>query len=71
MNAAGITPFGVGGKNTWVMGHIFNNILAKRIGHDGIVKLGIGEKKWTDDDVVECLQIIKRPERKGCFCRGL
>lgn len=28
--AAGITPFGVGGKNTWVMGHIFNNILAKR-----------------------------------------
>ena len=61
--AAGITPFGVGGKNTWVMGHIFNNILAKRIGRDGIIKLGTGEKKWTDDDVVECLQITKRFKR--------
>lgn len=59
LNAAGITPFGVGGKNTWVMGHIFNNILAKRIGHDGIVKLGIGEKKWTECDVVECLRLQK------------
>ena len=70
LNAAGITPFGVGGKNTWVMGHIFNNILAKRIGHDGIVKLGIGEKKWTDDDVVECLQITKDLKEKGAFAEG-
>ena len=50
-------------KNTWVMGHIFNNILAKRIGRDGIIKLGTGEKKWTDDDVVECLQITKDLKR--------
>lgn len=68
--AAGITPFGVGGKNTWVMGHIFNNILAKRIGRDGIIKLGTGEKKWTDDDVVECLQITKDLKDKGAFAEG-
>ena len=71
LNAAGITPFGVGGKNTWVMGHIFNNILAKRMGHDGIVKLGTGEKNGQMMNVVECLQINRRPERKGGFCRGL
>ncbi len=52
------------------MGHIFNNILAKRIGRDGIIKLGTGEKKWTDDDVVECLQITKDLKDKGAFAEG-
>lgn len=70
LNAAGITPFGVGGKNTWVMGHIFNNILAKRIGREGIIALGTGEKKWTDADVVECLQITKDLKEKGAFAEG-
>ncbi|MDO4343361.1 MAG: extracellular solute-binding protein [Eubacteriales bacterium] len=70
LNAAGITPFGVGGKNTWVMGHIFNNILAKRIGREGIIQLGTGEKKWTDEDVVECLQITKDLKEKGAFAEG-
>lgn len=68
--AAGITPFGVGGKDTWVMGHIFNNILAKRIGAEGIVKLGTGEKKWTDEDVVECLQLTKELKDRGTFAEG-
>lgn len=70
LNAAGITPFGVGGKDTWVMGHIFNNILAKRIGADGIRALGVGEKSWTDPDVVECLQITKDLKEKGAFMEG-
>lgn len=70
LNAAGITPIGVGGKNTWVMGHIFNNILAKRIGPEGIVALGTGEKKWTDEDVVECLQMTKDLKDKGAFAEG-
>lgn len=68
--AAGITPFGVGGKDTWVMGHIFNNILAKRVGKEGIVQLGTGEKKWTDDDVVECLELTKSLKDKGAFAEG-
>ena len=68
--AAGITPFGVGGKNTWVMGHIFNNILFKRIGLEGVIALGTGEKKWTDADVVECLQITKDLKAKGAFAEG-
>lgn len=70
LNTAGITPFGVGGKNTWVMGHIFNNILAKRIGTEGIIALGTGEKSWTDEDVVECLQLTKDLKEKGTFAEG-
>lgn len=70
LNAAKITPIGVGGKNTWVMGHIFNNILAKRIGAEGITALGTGEKKWTDADVVECLQMTKDLKEKGAFAEG-
>ena len=71
LNAAGITPFGVGGKDTWVMGHIFNNILAKRIGADGIRALGTGEKSWIDEDVVECLQITKDlKDEKNAFMEG-
>lgn len=70
LNKAGITPIGVGGKDTWVMGHIFNNILAKRIGLDGIRALGVGDKKWTDDDVTECLQITKDLKEKKAFMDG-
>lgn len=70
LSKAGITPIGVGGTNTWVMGHIFNNILAKRIGQEGIIALGTGEKKWTDKDVTECLQITKDLKEKGAFAEG-
>lgn len=70
LNDAGITPIGVGGKNTWVMGHIFNNILFKRIGLEGVIALGTGEKKWTDTDVVECLQITKDLKAKSAFMEG-
>lgn len=70
LNKAGITPIGVGGKDTWVMGHIFNNILAKRIGNEGIRALGVGEKSWTDPDVVECLQITKDLKEKNAFMDG-
>ncbi len=70
LNKAGITPIGVGGKDTWVMGHIFNNILAKRIGLEGIRALGVGEKNWTDDDVTECLQITKDLKEKKAFMDG-
>lgn len=70
LKEAGITPFGVGGKNTWVMGHIFNNILAKRIGTEGIIQLGTGEKSWTDEDVVECLSLTRDLKDKGAFAEG-
>ncbi len=70
LNDAGITPIGVGGKDTWVMGHIFNNILAKRIGTEGIRALGVGDKSWTDEDVVECLQITKDLKEKKAFMDG-
>lgn len=70
LNAAGITPIGVGGKNTWVMGHIFNNILFKRIGLEGVIALGTGGKQWTDEDVVECLRITKELKDKGAFAEN-
>jgi raffinose/stachyose/melibiose transport system substrate-binding protein len=70
LNAAGITPFGVGGKTTWVMGHIFNNILFKQIGLKGVVALGTGQKKWTDPDVVKALEIAKQLKDKGAFAKG-
>ena len=70
LKAAGITPIGVGGKATWVMGHIFNNVLFKRIGLDGVMDLGTHEKKWTDPDVIEALQIVKDLKEKGAFADG-
>ncbi|WP_130858916.1 ABC transporter substrate-binding protein [Gracilibacillus phocaeensis] len=70
LNSADITPIGVGGKATWVMGHIFNNILYKQIGIDGVTQLGIGEKKWTDPDVVEALRITKELKDKEAFAEG-
>lgn len=70
LKAAGITPIGVGGKDTWVMGHIFNNVLFKHIGLQGVMELGTHQKKWTDPDVVEALKIVKELKAKGAFADG-
>jgi raffinose/stachyose/melibiose transport system substrate-binding protein len=70
LKASGITPFGVGGKDTWVMGHVFNNVLFKRIGLEGIMDLGTRKKTWTDPDVVESLKIVKDLKAKGAFAEG-
>lgn len=70
LNAAGITPWVVGEKSTWQMGHIFTNILTKRIGLEGQIALGTGEKKWTDPDVIEALNLTLHLKDIGTFEDG-
>ena len=67
---AGITPWVVGEKSTWQMGHILTNLLTKSIGREGQIALGTGEKKWTDDDVVAALDEINKMIDAGAFEDG-
>ena len=52
LNAAGITPIGIGNKNTWRAGHLHTGIFYKYVGVEAAVKLGLRQMKWTDPDVV-------------------
>ena len=70
LNEAGITPWVVGEKSTWQMGHIFTNLITKSIGVEGQIALGTGEKKWTDDDVVTTLDEINKMIEAGTFEDG-
>lgn len=64
---ANITPWVVGGKNTWRMGHIHNAILYRWAGVQKAMDLGVGKAKWTDPEVVESLQFLKDLKDMGAF----
>ena len=70
LNEAGITPWVVGEKSTWQMGHIFTNLITKSIGVEGQIALGVGDKKWTDEDVVATLDEINKMIEAGTFEDG-
>lgn len=67
LNAAGITPMGMGAKDTWRLGHFYNCIAYKKVGVETFKKIGSREAKWTDENVVETLEILKNFKERGAF----
>ena len=67
LNAAGITPMGMGAKDTWRLGHFYNCIAYKKVGVDNIKKIGAREAKWTDENMVETFEILKSFKDRGAF----
>lgn len=65
LNAAGITPMGMGAKDTWRLGHFYNCIAYKKVGVDNIKKIGAREAKWTDENMVETFEILKSFKDRG------
>lgn len=70
LNAAGITPIGVGNKNTWRAGHIHTGIFYKFAGVDAAVKLGQRQGKWTDPDIVATFQRLLDLKDRNAFEAG-
>lgn len=70
LNSAGILPLATGAKDTWRTGHIFNNIIYKNIGVQGVVDLGARKGKWTDSAVVDSLQVLKDLKAMDAFQTG-
>lgn len=67
LNAAGITPMGMGAKDSWRLGHLFNCIAYRQAGVDTFKNIGARSAKWTDPEVVETLETLKEFKDKGAF----
>lgn len=70
LNEANILPLGTGAKDTWRAGHIFNNLIYKAIGVDGVVELGARTKSWDDEDVVNVFRLTKDLKDRNAFQPG-
>ena len=67
LKAAGITPMGMGAKDTWRLGHFFNCVAYRKAGIDTFKNIGARNAKWTDPEVVDCLTTLKGFKDKGAF----
>jgi raffinose/stachyose/melibiose transport system substrate-binding protein len=70
LKAANIIPWGAGAKDIWRTGHIFNNIIYRSIGVNGMKAIGTRQAKWTDPDVVAALGVLLDLKNRGAFEKG-
>lgn len=70
LRAAGITPIGIGNQNTWRAGHIHTGIMYKYAGVDSAIELGLRERGYTDEEIVETFRLLKSLEERGAFQDG-
>lgn len=62
-----VIPWSMGTKNPWRATHLLNAIIYRLSGADKGAKLGSGEAKWTDDDIVEAFAFIQDLADRGIF----
>ncbi|WNR42857.1 extracellular solute-binding protein [Paenibacillus roseipurpureus] len=67
LKAAGITPWALGGKDSWRVGHIHTSIFYKLAGVELAQKIGLRQAKWTDPAVVETFQKVLDLKNAGAF----
>lgn len=63
----GVTPWGVGGSDTWRIVHVWNGLFYKFNGVDGAIALAEREMSYTDPEVVRVLDEMVRLEEMGAF----
>lgn len=67
LKSKGITPLGVGGKDTWAVTMLFEDLLLANGGADKFNSLMAGETEWTDESVVQSLTMLAEMVTKGYF----
>jgi glucose/mannose transport system substrate-binding protein len=67
LKGKGITPLGVGGKDTWAVTMLFEDLLLANGGADKFNSLMKGETQWTDEAVVKSLTMLGDMVKKGYF----
>ncbi len=67
LKAKGIAPLAVGGKDTWSVTMLFEDILLAKAGADKYNSLMQGKTPWTDPDVVSALTTLGTYVTKGYF----
>ncbi len=70
LKAAKIIPWAVGGKDSWRLGHIFNNLAYRVVGVDYVKAIGGRKAKWTDATVLPAFSLMKDFMARGAFDKG-
>jgi len=70
LKAAKIVPWGLGGKDPWRGGHIFNNVIYRIVGVDYIKDIGARKAKWTDAALRPAYDTMKDLVKRGAFDKG-
>ena len=65
LKAKGIAPLAVGGKDTWAVTMIFEDVLLAQGGADKFNSLMSGNADWTDASVVAALDALKKIATSG------
>ena len=63
--AAGITPMPLGDKNAYLGGHLSGELMMKRFGSGIMYDLADRKKKYTDPEVLEIFELMKKWQDKG------
>ena len=65
--AAGITPFGCAGTETWCVTEYLEPIILKTIGYEGLNKIFAGEATWNDPAIAGAVDNFQAMVTKGYF----
>ena len=65
--AAGITPFGCAGTETWCVTEYLEPIILKTIGYEGLNKIFAGEATWDDPAIAGAVDNFQAMVTKGYF----
>ncbi len=65
--AAGITPFGCAGSETWCVTEYLEPIIEKTIGYEKLNKIFAGEESWNDEAIAKAVNVFQEMIVKGYF----
>lgn len=65
--AAGITPFGCSGSETWCVTEYLEPIMEKYIGYEALNAIFAGEATWNDPDIAEAVDAFQSMINAGYF----
>ena len=65
--AAGITPFGVSGKELWCLSEYLEPLMIKSVGTERLIKMYNGEESWNNPDVIAAVEAFQNMVNKNYF----
>lgn len=65
--AAGITPFGCSGKETWCVTEYLEPIMEKYVGAETLGSIFAGKTSWKDEDIKTAVDTFQEMINKGYF----
>ncbi|WP_237179103.1 extracellular solute-binding protein [Paenibacillus sp. MMS18-CY102] len=70
VKGAGFTPFALAAKDAWVNGMLWNSVMERHVGMDGLNKVVTGETKWTDPDFIKGFEAYATLVNNDYFTKG-